>query len=183
MEQLPHATAMMKLALIEAEKALNSGEIPVGCVFSRQSLSPTVMPVSDADVRGEVVVTGFNETNKTRNGTAHAELVAMNRLISMIGAENAQNLLSESELYVTCEPCIMCAAALKRMKIRKVYFGCRNDRFGGNGSILQVHKATCSSAGYAIECGLMESEAIELFQRFYESENRRAPESKRRKKK
>jgi len=69
------------------------------------------------------------------------------------------------------------------MKIKCVYFGCANDRFGGNGSILSLHDSPNPLIhNYNIRAGLLKDEAIEVFQRFYESENRRAPESKRRKK-
>lgn len=48
-------------------------------------------------------------------------------------------VFSETDLYVTVEPCIMCASALRQLKIRKVYFGCSNDRFGGTGGVLSIH--------------------------------------------
>ena len=196
----------MQLALEEAENALKNNEIPVGCVFSMEKIS------SGSSSERDVVVTGSNETNKTRNGTAHAELVAIKKLLDLVGAEKAKEILSQCELFVTCEPCIMCAAALRLMNVKRVYFGCKNDRFGGNGSILSVHapsntrgsgggssssssisggsrdisggdgSSSSSGDGYDVVGGLMEQEAIDLFQRFYESENRRAPESKRRKK-
>ena len=79
----------------------------------------------------------------------------------------------------------MCAAAIAKVGIKKVYFGCHNDRFGGNGSILPIHnndEYTAADHQYEVITGMMKDEAIALFQRFYESENRRAPESKRRKK-
>lgn len=79
-------------------------EVPVGCVF----------------VRGdEVVATGYNQTNVSRNGTRHAELVAMDKLLSAPGAPPV-SILSECELFVTCEPCIMCAGILRQMRIKKV---------------------------------------------------------------
>jgi tRNA(Arg) A34 adenosine deaminase TadA len=59
--------------------------------------------------------------------------------ISRVKSDKSKGILSNCDLYVTCEPCIMCAAALSKLGIRKVYFGCHNDRFGGNGSILSVH--------------------------------------------
>jgi tRNA-specific adenosine deaminase 2 len=159
--------AFMRLALKEAENALESGEVPVGCVI--------------IDQHGEVLSSGFNKTNESRNGTRHAELVAMDKL--MYAGRVGDALLSSCRLYVTCEPCIMCAAALSKVGIKQVYFGCHNDRFGGNGSILSVHnRDDLADSKYGICSGLLAEEAVGLFQRFYESENRRAPESKRRKK-
>lgn len=159
----------MRAALEQAQRSLEAGEIPVGCVIVKKG-------------SGEIVATGHNLTNKTRNGTRHAEMNAIDTLV--YSGKYSPNYFHDCELYVTCEPCIMCAAALARVGIQKVYFGCGNDRFGGNGSILSVH--TDDRIGgytpYPIESGLMKEEAIEIFQRFYTSENRRAPEEKRKKK-
>lgn len=157
----------MRSALHWAETALKNGEVPVGCVF--------------VDRNGNEIASGYNKTNVTRNGTRHSELVAIDDAIFNKKLDPA--VFVDSDLYVTCEPCIMCAAAIAKMKIRSVYFGCANDRFGGNGSILSIHcRPGPQSHNYSIRSGLLKDEAIEVFQRFYESENRRAPESKRRKK-
>ena len=85
-------------------------------------------------------------------------------------------------LYVTCEPCIMCAAAISRVGVKTVYFGCKNERFGGNGSILKVHEGLCGVNKYDAISGLLHEKAINLFQRFYSTENRRAPDNKRKRK-
>lgn len=69
----------------------------------------------------------------------HAEIVAIERIAATYG-NKASNVLAESTLYVTCEPCIMCAGALARVFIKRVYFGCHNDRFGGCGSVLSLHE-------------------------------------------
>jgi len=153
----------MLAALREAEVALAEGEVPVGCVF----------------VRGEsVLARGHNRTKATRDATRHAELVAADSL----GLDAAQTLAG-SELYVTCEPCIMCAHALRLLGVRKVVYGCRNERFGGAGSVLALH-ATPSAAlpGAPYECvaGVMAAEAIALFHRFFATANPHAPLSKRR---
>lgn len=158
----------MHLALQQAENALLNEEIPVGCVFVDYNTQ-------------KVISSGYNKTNESRNGTKHAEMVALDKLIfdKSIDLSN----LSNCYLYVTCEPCIMCAAAIAKVGIKKVFFGCYNDRFGGNGSILSIHNdPNLSKHQYEVISGLLKNESIEIFQRFYESENRRAPENKRRKK-
>mmetsp|Transcript_14233 Transcript_14233/g.23689 ORF Transcript_14233/g.23689 Transcript_14233/m.23689 type:complete len:177 (+) Transcript_14233:29-559(+) len=163
--------SFMRLALNEAEVALDRGEVPVGCVF--------------VDDQNNVITVGHNMTNESKNGTRHAELVALDKLLFDADVEKSKLLetLRSSRLYVTCEPCIMCAAALSKIGIRHVFFGCHNDRFGGNGSILSVHSdPLLSTYSYAITSGLMKEEAVAVFQKFYQSENRRAPESKRRRK-
>ena len=174
--------AFMALALEQAELAYVNGEIPVGCVFVDDSTK-------------SVITSGHNKTNESRNGTKHAEIVAVEKYIddqpsSLVDVSDQSDdcdsslaMLRNSSLYVTCEPCIMCAALLGKIGVKKVYFGCMNDRFGGNGSILSVHNNTELSAhSYEAVSGLLKDKCIEIFQRFYESENRRAPESKRRKK-
>ena len=158
----------MRLALEQAETALNNEEVPVGCVFINQ--------------KREILAKGYNKTNETLNGTEHAELVAIKD--ALYNRKMDPSVFENSILFVSCEPCIMCAAAISKMKISEVYFGCSNDRFGGNGSILCVHNdpALNQGQGYAIHPGILKDEAISIFQRFYDTENRRAPDNKRRRK-
>ena len=122
--------------------------------------------------------------------TLHAEFDAINKLLP----ENEQvldptqlvchNLLKGCVLYVTVEPCLMCAWALRLLSISKVYYGASNPRFGGNGSVLCLNDAleSCSkdgkgyessilSHGYESFPGLLEQEAIEILKHFYDQEN------------
>lgn len=71
----------------------------------------------------------------TIKGTRHAEFQAINKILQ----EHPSSVFLETDLYVTVEPCIMCASALRQYKIRKVYYGCSNDRFGGTGGVLSIH--------------------------------------------
>lgn len=133
----------MRVALSEAELALREGEVPVGCVF----------------VRGEEeVARAHNETNESMNPTKHAELVAM--------MKHPDVDWTQCDLYVTCEPCIMCASALAQVGIRRVIFGCKNDKFGGCGSILNLHEGQ-----YDVIEGNCKDEAIAIFQSFYKRAN------------
>jgi tRNA-specific adenosine deaminase 2 len=88
---------------------------------------------------GKVIAKGRNNTNESKNATRHAEIEAMD---SVFLGENPLSLsiMQETSLYVTVEPCLMCAAAIGIMKIKKVYYGCGNDKFGGCGSIFAVHE-------------------------------------------
>lgn len=177
----------MGLAIDQAEAALRAGEVPVGCVFvAADGLT--------------VIAAGHNRTNDALDGTQHAEIVAINS--AMYPSPSLSHTSREGEregerttavgglavfegatLFVSCEPCIMCAAAIAKLKIKQVYFGCHNERFGGNGSILSVHSdSSMYGHKYDVYAGIMKDEAICTFQKFYESENRRAPDNKRRKK-
>jgi tRNA-specific adenosine deaminase 2 len=152
----------MKLALEQAETALNHEEVPVGCIFLNS-------------LTNEIIASGYNKTNETMNATKHSEIVAIQDAIHTRGL--SPSVFEGSTLFVTCEPCIMCADALKKMKISCVFYGCKNDRFGGNGSILSIHEGS-----YGIVSGICEKEAIDLFQRFYDRENDRAPPEKKKRK-
>lgn len=125
------------------------GEVPVGCVI-----------VSEGIIIGK----GRNRTNESGNATRHAEFEAIDEALANTTATG-----STWELYVTVEPCIMCAAALGIMQIKKVYFGCANPRFGGCGSVLSIHET--DGTAYPVEGGIMKDEAILLLRQFYQREN------------
>ena len=112
--------------LSKAREALKVGEVPVGCIMV---------------YKNEVIGTGRNEVNETKNATRHAEMVAIDQVKLWCKNERLsfEDVLRDCSLYVTVEPCIMCAAALRLLGIPKVVFGCANERFGGCGSILSIH--------------------------------------------
>jgi tRNA-specific adenosine deaminase 2 len=91
----------------------------------------------------------------TRNhqATRHAELEAIDTLLAAHGGDAAAAGFACCELYVTCEPCIMCAAALSLLKLRRVVYGCANDRFGGCGSVLDVHAQGVAPCGGCVLLG------------------------------
>jgi tRNA-specific adenosine deaminase 2 len=152
----------MRIALDQAEKALRDKEVPVGCVFVH------------AD-SGTVLATGANETNISLNGTRHAEFVGVDAILK----QHPASILQETVLYVTVEPCVMCAAALRQLQIKHVYFGCGNDRFGGCGSVFSVHSdpvgRSVETPGYPVTSGIFSKEAIMLLRRFYLLQNDTAP--------
>jgi len=128
-EQEREHVIWMDLALEMAEKALQAEEVPVGCVFVRE---------------GRMLASARNRTNELRNATRHAELEAIDYMLStpeIIPFPPSQRPLEGVTLYVTVEPCIMCASALRQLGIREVYFGCMNQRFGGCGGVLGVNEA------------------------------------------
>ena len=116
--------------------------MPVGVVLVRRRWAPPADPLSPSpplSPEAEVLARAHNATNATKNGTRHAELVAIDHIL--LERKLPPAVLAECDVYVTCEPCIMCAGALALVRVRRVVFGCRNDRFGGCGSILSVHQA------------------------------------------
>lgn len=150
-------------ALKLAEQAYVAGEVPVGCVFVRN---------------GAIIASGRNNTNETKNGTSHAEIEAMAALF-LREHRTSCDIMAETDLYVTVEPCLMCASALGLMKIRKVYYGCSNDKFGGCGSVFSVHLGNEDHGKYEVQGGLLANEAIMMLRRFYVRENDHAPNPKK----
>ncbi|CAI0456807.1 unnamed protein product [Linum tenue] len=167
----PETLAYMELALDQAKEALDSLEVPVGCVIVKD---------------GRVVASGRNRTSETRNATRHAEMEAIDFLLERWQKNGLSKLevsekFSKCNLYVTCEPCIMCAAALSILGMKEVYYGCANDKFGGCGSVLSLHSGNPQSLtsgevrqegkGFKCSGGIMASEAVALFRSFYEQGN------------
>ncbi|KAL4588634.1 hypothetical protein LXL04_001526 [Taraxacum kok-saghyz] len=173
-EETPEILAFMKLALEQAKIAFESLEVPVGCVI-----------VMD----GKVISHGRNRTNETRNATRHAEMEAIDVLLNEWKEKKhtkhqVADMFSKCYLYVTCEPCIMCASALSFLGIKEVFYGCANDKFGGCGSILSLHTTTTTTSdigrkSYKCTGGIMGEEAVNLFRNFYELGNPNAPKPHR----
>ncbi|KAF8883416.1 cytidine deaminase-like protein [Infundibulicybe gibba] len=157
----------MREAMLMAEEALAASEVPVGCVFVRD---------------GAIIAKARNRTNELRNATRHAELEAIETILSdkVLTPEVSTYPLSNTTLYVTVEPCIMCASALRQMGIKNVFYGCGNDRFGGCGSVLGVNKTLVhpKHPSYHAIGGYRRDEAIMILRRFYITENTNAPNPK-----
>jgi len=139
----------MDLALAEAEEARDLGEVPIGAV------------VVSAD--GEVLARAGNRTLALRDPTAHAELLAIRAACAKLGSER----LTGCDLYVTLEPCAMCAAAISFARIRRLYFGAADPKGGavehGPRFFSQV---TCHHAPEVIG-GLSESKSASLLREFF----------------
>ncbi|XP_046550418.1 tRNA-specific adenosine deaminase 2-like [Haliotis rubra] len=161
----------MGKAMELAHNALQNREVPVGCIMVHKD---------------KVIATGRNEVNETKNATRHAEIVAIEEVFKWCKANDQKpdEVFSELVLYVTVEPCIMCAGALKQMNVPMVVFGCANERFGGCGSILNVARDDLPSLGPKFVCvsGVMADDAVNLLKDFYKGENPHAPEDKRKSK-
>jgi tRNA(adenine34) deaminase len=143
------AARPMDLALAEALAARDLGEVPVGAV------------VVAAD--GEVLASAGNRTLSLRDPTAHAELLAIRAACAKLGSER----LTACDLYVTLEPCAMCAAAISFARIRRLYFGASDPKGGAveHGPRL-FSQPTCHHAPEVVG-GLDESRAASLLREFF----------------
>ncbi|QLL33488.1 hypothetical protein HG536_0E03990 [Torulaspora globosa] len=154
----------MRSAVRLAKFALDHGETPVACVFVHEP-------------SGQVVAYGMNYTNESLSGIAHAEFMGIEQLRERFGGgEELMCVMRDVVVYVTVEPCVMCASALKQLEVGKVVFGCANERFGGNGTVIRVNGDRCTGGrGYVAVPGILRREAIMLLRYFYVRSNERAP--------
>ncbi len=142
------ATDFMDIALDEARQAGDRGEVPVGAVLVRD---------------GQIVARAGNETEAAGDPTAHAEILAIRRAAQAAGDAR----LPDCDLYVTLEPCAMCAAAISLARIRRLYFGAYDPKGGGVEHGARVfQQATCHHAPEVIG-GLRETAAGDLLRGFF----------------
>ena len=138
----------MELALALAKEAAQEGEVPVGCVIVRD---------------GQVVGTGRNRREKQRNALAHAEVEAIHAACTALGGWR----LWECTMYVTLEPCPMCAGAIVNARIGRVVCGARDAKCGAAGSVCDLFSMDFNHHP-VIEYGLMEEESSQLMTQFFQ---------------
>ena len=134
----------MKMALAEAVQALEKDEVPVGCVVVSQN---------------RIIAKAHNLTETLNDVTAHAEMQAITSAADFIGGKYLQNCT----LYVTLEPCVMCAGALNWSQISKVVIGARDDQRGFINKNLTLHPKT------EIVLGVLENECSKIVKEFFQS--------------
>lgn len=132
----------MKLAYQQAQTAFNLGEIPVGCVVV---------------ANGQIIAKAHNLTETLNDVTAHAEMQAITAAADHLGGKYLQNCT----MYITLEPCVMCAGALAWAQISKVVIGARDDHRGFSTKNLSLHPKT------EIVWGIMEAECSALIKDFF----------------
>ncbi|XP_044730630.1 tRNA-specific adenosine deaminase 2 [Chrysoperla carnea] len=149
----------MQVALNYAKEALNAQEVPVGCIFI---------------YKGFIIASGRNTVNETKNATRHAEFNCIDQVYEYCRLNNllVDKVFQTIDVYVTVEPCIMCAAALFETGIRTIVYGCKNDRFGGE-TVVNVSNFVENNC--KIKGGLFADEAMELLKEFYKGVNPNAP--------
>ena len=139
-------TYFMKLALKEAQKAFKADEVPIGAILVYQN---------------KIIARAFNRIESKQDATAHAEIQVIQKASKKLKSWR----LNDTHLYVTCEPCIMCAGAIVHSRISHVYFGCKDERWGSFYSINDFSKKF--NHRVTIEGGILDNEARELLQNFF----------------
>jgi len=147
--------AGMRVALAEARKALDEGEVPIGCVI-----------VHD----GAVVGRGHNQVERLQDATAHAEIVAIGAASTALSSWR----LEDCTLFVTLEPCAMCAGAIVLARVGRVVYGAHDPKAGACGSVLNVIDEPRLNHAPPVTSGVLAVEAGELLTSFFEMKRRQA---------
>ena len=138
----------MKIALEEAEIAAKEGEMPVGAVVVKD---------------GEVIATGHNLRNVSHDPTLHAEIVAIRKAAEILSDWR----LSDCDLYVTLEPCVMCSGAIINSRMRSVYFGAYDAEYGAAGGRIDLFSKSYFGSTTKVYGGIMEDECTTMLREFF----------------
>ena len=141
----------MQEALRLAMKARAADEVPVGAVVVRD---------------GRIISRGYNQVELLKDATAHAEMLALTAAEAAVGDWR----LTDSDLYVTKEPCPMCAGAIVHTRIRRVIFGCTDIRAGAAGTVMNLLQHDALNHRCQITSGVLESECASILQDFFRKE-------------
>jgi tRNA(adenine34) deaminase len=147
-------TTFMREALRFAEKAFKAEEVPVGAVVVR------------AD---KIIARAYNQVEMLKDATAHAEMLALTQAEAAVGDWR----LVDCDLYVTKEPCPMCAGAIVHTRIRRVIFGCTDARAGAAGTVMNLLQNPALNHTCEITSGVLESECAQLLQTFFKTKRKR----------
>ncbi len=148
MKKLTPDEKYMRAALREAKKAYALGEVPIGCVL-----------VAD----GKIIARGYNRRKTDHNTLSHAELNAIRKA----GKKTGDWRLEQCTMYVTLEPCQMCAGAIVQARIPKVYIGTMNPKAGCAGSLLNLLQFPAFNHQVDIESGILQEECAALLSGFF----------------
>ncbi len=140
--------AWMQHALRLAEKAYKAGEVPVGAVIVHE---------------GRIIARAYNQVELLKDATAHAEMLAITQAEEAVGDWR----LNDCDLYVTKEPCPMCAGALVHVRMRRVIFGCADPRGGAAGGLLNLLQMPTLNHRCDINSGVLAEQSAALLQAFF----------------
>lgn len=149
----------MQLAFEEAKKAAAMGEVPVGAVIVKD---------------GEVIAAGHNLTESAKDPTAHAEIIAIRAAAAKLGGWR----LPGCQMYVTTEPCSMCAGAIVWARIEKLYIGTMDPKSGACGSVFNIPQEAKLNHFVEIETGIMQAECSQLMKDFFKKLRKEKSEEK-----
>ena len=140
-------------ALKEAQRAFQEDEVPVGAVIVHQ---------------GKIIARGYNQVERLKDPTAHAEIIAITSAANYLGTK----WLNEASLYVTIEPCGMCAGAMVLARIKNLYFGARDPKTGACGSVVNIANHKKLHHRIKVTSGIFETECSSLLKDFFKKKRK-----------
>jgi len=156
MIDLPGDEDFMREALRQAQKAYEADEVPVGSVVVRA---------------GKIIARAYNQVELLKDATAHAEMLALTQAEAAVGDWR----LLDCDLYVTKEPCAMCAGAIVHVRLRRLIFGCADPRAGAAGSVINLLQLPSLNHRCEITAGVLQNECAAILQEFFRK--KRQPDS------
>jgi tRNA(adenine34) deaminase len=148
-DDLPDDEAFMRDALRQAKRAYEAGEVPVGAVVIRA---------------GKIIGRACNQVELLKDATAHAEMLALTQAEAAV--EDWR--LLDCDLYVTKEPCVMCAGALVHVRVRRLIFGCADTRSGAAGGMINLLQHPGLNHHCEITSGVLQNECASILQDFFQ---------------
>ncbi|MCF0142912.1 MAG: nucleoside deaminase [Parasporobacterium sp.] len=148
-EVLTREEKYMKEALKEARKAAANGDVPIGCVIVYED---------------KIIGRGYNRRMKDKTALAHAEILAIKKACKAMGDWR----LDEAEIYITLEPCQMCAGAIIQSRIRKVYIGAMNPKAGCAGSIINLFEEPSFNHHPLLYTGILADRCSVILKEFFQ---------------
>lgn len=143
-------------ALAEAQKAYANGEVPIGAVIEKD---------------GIIIGRGYNLTETWKDPTAHAEMIAIRQAAETLGGWRLLNC----NLYVTCEPCAMCAGAIVWSRIETLYIGTMDPKGGACGSVFNIVQEQKLNHYVQVKTGIMEEECSDIMKSFFKNLRKKEP--------
>ena len=143
----------MKEAIRQAKKAWKADEVPIGCVIVKD---------------GMIIARGYNQREKTQKSTAHAEIIAIERACKRIGSWR----LEDCDLYVTLEPCPMCAGAILQSRVRTGIYGASDPKGGCIESCMQMYQTKGFNHYPQVVCGVLKEECSGLLTAFFKEKRK-----------
>ena len=140
--------AFMREALRQAQKAAALGDVPIGCVIV---------------FRGKIIARGYNRRNADKSVLSHAEIISIKKACKKIGDWR----LEDCTMYVTLEPCPMCAGAIVQARIPRVVIGSRNPKAGCAGSVLDLFHEKGFNHQVELEDGVLQEDCTDMLQEFF----------------
>ena len=138
----------MRLALVQAEKAFELGEVPIGAIIVKDS---------------QIIASAFNEKELRQDPTAHAEVLVIQRAAEKLGSWR----LSDATLYVTLEPCPMCAGAIVQARLKQLVYGAADQKGGATGSVMNVLNTTLWNHKVDVVAGILEEDCSNILKSFF----------------